>query len=177
MKVSKLLVLVRHAHRDTTLKVLDNGLSEKGHSQARDLLLAFEKDFQVFLKTHSTQSLHEQIDLLSSPKKRCTETIEPIASLTQIPLRISPWLDEQGPDEYHGDYLARMTQFENYWRTQAPRLTIACSHGDWLPAFCEKVVGRSIHFEKGAWRGIFLAEDALTNPVQLSAYPLQKFFP
>lgn len=63
-------ILIRHAHRDTADRAQDNGLSKKGREQAKRLRKYFEERFPEG---------EGDLVLVTSPKKRCVETIEPIA--------------------------------------------------------------------------------------------------
>lgn len=45
----------------------------------------------------------------------------------------------------------RIEKFCKWWKKEAPELTIACSHGDWLPIATEILHGKPIDFDKGSW--------------------------
>ncbi|MBI3542963.1 MAG: histidine phosphatase family protein [Deltaproteobacteria bacterium] len=137
----KTLILIRHAHR---VKVdggaADNGLSPKGRRQAEAARKFFKRRFD---DTHPL--------IVSSPKKRCLETVEPIARAAQVEVSISPLLDE-GPS-----VLRRAQEFIAWWKREAPELTIACSHGDWLPVCLEELVHVDLELKKGAWAELELS--------------------
>jgi broad specificity phosphatase PhoE len=135
----KILVLVRHAHRDTVSKKADNGLSPKGQKQALRLEVELASKFE------------EKPLLISSPKKRCIETLEPLAEKLGQEVDIEPLLDEESPNEKSADFLDRIKAFANWWKTQAPKITIACSHGDWLPETVGLITGREADFVKSGW--------------------------
>jgi broad specificity phosphatase PhoE len=134
------LVLIRHAHRDTSLRSRDNGLSDKGHKQARALARIFEE---------RVRGDGVQVKLFSSPKKRCIETLEPIASVDDLKIEVRQELDEQRDGESDAQFHRRVNEFmalikkqfkgENDW-------VLACSHGDWLPL----VLG-NVQISKGCW--------------------------
>jgi len=109
-------------------------LSEKGKKQAKKLLL------------HFLESYPDSVPLiLSSPKARCKETVEPISVRVKVPVKESDLLDE-------GDYVERRAEsFIKWWKEKGPELTIACSHGDWIPVGLEKATGVSVDLEKGGW--------------------------
>ncbi|MBC7690499.1 MAG: histidine phosphatase family protein [Methylotenera sp.] len=153
----KLLILVRHAHRDTSERELDNGLSERGRKQAREVLKAFETHWESDFK-------NGKIALISSPKKRCIETLDPLSKHLETAVQISPLLDEQHSSENSASMLKRIEQFISWWKNDAPPLTLACSHGDWLPVCTEELVGSPVGFEKGAWVVISLEVDPASGP-------------
>ena len=140
MAKKRTLILLRHAHRDTGLgRDRDNGLSEKGNEQAR----AF-RDY--FLKSYDAKPF-----LLSSPKKRCRQSLEPLADKIASPPEVDKLLDEQSDTESF-DALERRVEIFQTWmeETQHP-LVIACSHGDWIPIFADKAISQPLSLKKGAW--------------------------
>jgi broad specificity phosphatase PhoE len=151
----KTLVLVRHAHRDTMIHDLDNGLSERGKKQAKEVLKAF----------HAHWKQENDLALISSPKRRCIETLDPIAQEVAAKVEISSWLDEQERSESTASFMGRISQFIAWWKEKAPALTIACSHGDWLPVCTAELIGTQVSFEKGAWIVLVVQDDQ----VQLQA--------
>ncbi len=150
--VVKTLLLVRHAHRDTSDRDADNGLSEKGLTQAAALTEHYRRHY---LKQASEQG----VVVRSSLKRRCQETVGGIARLHRQPLEIDPLLIEQLPPENDARFLTRLADFERWWRTSAPVWTVASSHGDWIPLFMDRLLGRSIDLKKGALAEITLLAD------------------
>jgi len=141
--LSKRLILVRHAHRDTSRgRSRDNGLSPKGKKQ-RDLLEAYWEKWLT----------KREAGFLSSPKRRCTETIGPLALKTGSKMRVSPLLDEQHVDrkESYGRFLGRVKRFLTWWEKKGPPLLVACSHGDLIPELVRLVKGKSKELRKGDW--------------------------
>jgi broad specificity phosphatase PhoE len=134
------LILVRHAHRDTTDREADNGLSEKGKKQVKTL-------------TKTIENLHslENAVFLSSPKKRCLETLEPLASLAHTTVQLDKLLDEKHPNEDAKQFAKRIEQWINRWRKSSSPLTFVCSHGDWLPIAMEMLVAVKTDFKKSGW--------------------------
>jgi broad specificity phosphatase PhoE len=65
--IHKRIVFIRHAHRDTEIHSRDNGLSEKGKKQVRQVV-RFSRSREL-----------ENALFLTSPKIRCVETITPVA--------------------------------------------------------------------------------------------------
>ncbi len=115
--MSKTLFFIRHAHRDKKLGAdADNGISEKGEKQVKKL-------------TKYMQDHYPDIDplIISSPKKRCRETIEPIANLYNKNIEINEEVGEAPNLE------GRAREFYKWWIQKAPEVTIVCSHGDFIP--------------------------------------------
>lgn len=125
------LILIRHAHRDKDLgQHADNGLSRKGRKQAIAVREYFEKKFKS-----------DSIFVISSPKKRCKETVKPIAKSLEAPFRVFKLLDEQRvrPPEPNGRFQGRIRRFLKIWEDNGG-IWIACSHGDWIPE-CLQLLG------------------------------------
>jgi broad specificity phosphatase PhoE len=137
------LVFIRHAHRDTSFRAKDNGLSDKGQRQARALSRIFEE---------RVSSEASKVKLFSSPKRRCVETLQPIADIDDLKIEISPLLDEQQEGENDTQFRARVAEFMSSVQTQfkGPKgnndWVLVCTHGDWLPL----VLG-DVQISKGCW--------------------------
>lgn len=123
-KRERFLILIRHAHRDTSWPPTDNGLSDKGHEQLKHLRSYFKKRWEK----------GELFDFWSSPKKRCIETLEAVASVFGEKVQVEPLLDEQGGGESQKDlqfrvraFLEKFSKEKNTW--------VCCTHGDWVPEF------------------------------------------
>ncbi len=83
----KKIILIRHAHRETGAdRDRDNGLSEKGQKQA--------KNVAKFFKEYSSKTDTNPNTLYSSPKLRCQETLAPLSKLLNLPIAVEPLLDE-----------------------------------------------------------------------------------
>ncbi|MEO5970725.1 MAG: phosphoglycerate mutase family protein [Bdellovibrionia bacterium] len=136
----KILVLVRHGHRDTTSKKADNGLTDTGQKQARRIKEEFADKFE-----------DEKPLFLSSPKHRCIETLEPLADEFDKKVKIDALLDEESQDERASKFIDRIKDFLDWWKNKAPKVTIACSHGDWLPEAVNLLTGKEADFAKGGW--------------------------
>lgn len=135
----KTLILVRHAHRDTSEgRERDNSLSEKGREQAKAISRYFRERFKK-----------ETPLLVSSPKVRCIETLLPLADKLGSEVKVLDVLDEQhGAD---AEFQRQIEKFFRWWKQRAPETVMACSHGDWIPAFVRLSVGTSIDLKKGGW--------------------------
>lgn len=142
--MSKTLVLVRHAHRDTARRELNNGLSEKGKEQAKGLRRFFANRFDA-------NDFKKGIWFVSSPKLRCVETLAPMAKLLEKSVDIHPDLDEQTSKETGAQFEQRIRRFLQEWKQGGPEFTILCSHGDWLPLAVFQLLGLSQDFKKGGW--------------------------
>src|SRR4051812_26203108 len=102
--MKKCLVIVRHAHRDKIMGgIFDNGLSTQGKAQARRFAKEFAKEFGKNAKPM----------ILSSPKKRCLETVHPLSKQSGADLKTMPLLDEGSVEEKAEKFLA-------WWRKKAP---------------------------------------------------------
>lgn len=141
------LVIVRHAHRSKALGAnTDNGISAKGKKQVRELTRFFKKRFG---KTPAV--------VYSSPKKRCQQTISPIAKLAKTKVGILDCLDEAD----HGPSLkSKISEFEAIRRESRAELIVICSHGDWIPAYLEAKLGIPLELAKGGWAELEFYGDA-----------------
>lgn len=137
----KTLVLIRHAHRDTSKgRELDNGLSEKGKKQKR-------KATQYFLKRFPGK----KPALFSSPAKRCWQTIESIAKETGIETLIEGGLWEYTPGESATQFKNRIRKTLQEIQTAKSDVIVLCSHGDWIPMATYVLCGLLIELDKGGW--------------------------
>ena len=133
--MSKQLFLIRHAHRDTADgRTLDNGLSDKGKKQA-DIIEKYFRDVDFDL---------EKTVLLSSPKKRCLETLAPLSKKIGIKIKIENLINEGSAMEF------RVKEFFDWWKKDAPEVVILCSHGDWIPLAAYFFTGARIECKKGS---------------------------
>ncbi len=130
--VHKRLIFIRHAHRDTEIHSRDNGLSDKGKKQVRQVV-----------RFSQNRELEDGL-FLSSPKVRCVETITPVAEALRSEIQIDARLGEGGTS-------ADLVSFVDWWKYEAPDLTIACSHGDVIPMLVEKITGGMISIKKAGW--------------------------
>ncbi len=145
LKNPKTLILVRHAHRDTDAgRRLDNGLSERGHAQATQIEKLFLSRYPEIVKPV----------LLSSPSKRCRETLEPIAKSRKVPVKIDRELGEQTGDESGRDFQKRIGKFIDGFLGRDHELEVCCSHGDWIPICLELLAIGAIDLKKGGWAEI-----------------------
>jgi broad specificity phosphatase PhoE len=159
--MSKTLILIRHAHRDTEDPSRDNGLSAKGKEQAQRLSEFIHRYLE---KEHKGEKPH----FLSSPKKRCRETLEGVAAQEGREIKVDPRISEYSAIESHQDFESRMDLFMDEWKYEGHPLTVICSHGDWIPTFVFKLTGARIGLKKAGivmihWVG---GEAFLTNLIQ-----------
>lgn len=141
--MTKTLILLRHAHRDVIDPSADNSLSKKGRAQA-EAVLRFYKD--RFGKDGAL--------LLSSPKKRCLQTLDPLAEMLASRVKTDERLLE-GPWKLE----VRVREFLSWWKASAPPRTVACSHGDWIPEFTRLAVGQEVPLRGGGWVEMTLEGD------------------
>lgn len=138
----KTLVILRHAHRDAEHgRVLNNGLSDKGRKQVRKI---FDFYFERFPEM-------EKPVLLTSSRKRCLETLEPLARKLERRLGINPLLMEKTDKETMTEFKQRIRRFKKEWQKSSAELTVICSHGDWIPLFFKELLGLEIPLKKGGW--------------------------
>ena len=143
--MNKTLVIIRHAHRDTSKGVeLNNGLSDKGRKQVRKL---FDFYFERFPEV-------EKPALLSSARKRCIETLDPLARKLERRLAAHPLLLEQTEKETSTQFKQRIRRFKREWEKSSSELTVICSHGDWIPFFLKELIGTEVDLKKGGWAEI-----------------------
>jgi len=146
---NRTLILVRHAHRDTSDRERDNSLSDRGREQAKAVSRYFRERFKK-----------ESALLVSSPKVRCIETLLPLADKLGVDVKVVDLLDEQS--ESDAGFQRRLEKFFRWWKLRGPELVVACSHGDWIPAFAHKVLGLSVDLKKGGWLEIEARDGALS---------------
>jgi broad specificity phosphatase PhoE len=142
-------ILIRHAHRDTHRgtegRALDNGLSAKGRRQAAKLQKYFKRRF----------GKDAQLILMTSPSKRCQETLQPISKLTSRKLVVSKELSEQNSRESSAAFEKRVNRFLKS-HAKAKGMLVICSHGDWIPRAVERLSGARLHLEEGVKKGSWI---------------------
>lgn len=142
--MSKTLILIRHGHRDTTQRQIDNGLDDKGREQAKAIKRFFTSRFE-------TDGAKEGLWLVSSPKLRCVETLLPLAKALDRSVDIHPSLDEGSIREEGKLFEARIKTFLREWIQSKVEVTVLCSHGDWLPLAVHQLLGLYVDPKKGSW--------------------------
>jgi broad specificity phosphatase PhoE len=142
MKHSR-IILIRHCHRHKTGprgRKANNGLSSKGKIQANRI--------QAFFSKHVKDPAPM---LISSPLKRCTETIAPLSALTHQPVTLTPGILEQGEKESQREFESRLKIFWEELLSQSFNTCVICGHGDLFPVISQLVFGLSIELKKGGW--------------------------
>jgi broad specificity phosphatase PhoE len=142
--MSKTLILIRHAHRDNSQRELDNGLTDKGREQVKNLHRFFSGRF-------AEEHFEGGLWFVSSPKRRCLETLSPLAKVAGAAVDTHPDLDEQAARESDMAFVARVERFLHEWQQAQPEWTFLCSHGDWLPVAADRLLGLRHEFKKGSW--------------------------
>ncbi|MDZ4677502.1 MAG: phosphoglycerate mutase family protein [Oligoflexia bacterium] len=132
----KTIVVLRHAHRDTTLRSTDNGLSPKGREQVQKLIQTYKKG-----------ELPKGVQFWSSPKIRCQETIEPLCQSHDIKLKIEPLLNEQTDTESSKEFNKRIDVLAQKVKSVDDTLYV-CSHGDVIPELIQNLTGYSVDLRK-----------------------------
>jgi broad specificity phosphatase PhoE len=133
------IVFIRHAHRDQNTSDSNNGISLVGKAQAANLV------------EQVGRGLLPHCDLLlSSPKRRCLETLEPLAKHFSTVVQIDMALDERGFSEPRDSFVKRIDDFLRTLVIQDAGATIyLCSHGDWLPEAVVILAGAAVEFSNG----------------------------
>lgn len=135
--------LIRHAHREITDRSADNGLSEKGRDQAKQLA-------QYFASRLESQLCHSY--LFSSPKRRCQETLQELAAQAKKEIVVLEDLEEQRRDEDSRAFTTRLQTVMNDWSLNFQDKTIlACSHGDWIPEALYQLCNIKSDIRKAGW--------------------------
>ena len=142
--MTQTLILIRHGHRDTSQRQLDNGLDDKGRDQAKLVRRFFAERF-------TANEFKKGLWFVSSPKIRCVETLLPSAKSAERPVDVHPDLDEQSGRETERSLEARVGRFLDEWTQSKRELTLLCSHGDWLPLATARLLGVRHDFKKGSW--------------------------
>lgn len=125
-KPERILIIVRHAHRDTSDRHLDNGLSPKGQEQAQRVA-----EYLTTLVT-SLDTL-KSLKIETSPRLRCQETLAPLCKKLNREAIINPLLDERSSSEGNYQLETRIKAFVESWKRDTTKTTIISSHGDWIP--------------------------------------------
>jgi len=136
----KTLILIRHAHRNADDPSRDNGLSDKGQEQVKKLV-----------KFARNRLADAKPVFLCSPKKRCQETLGPVAKDLGFKFEIDERLTEHGVSENSALYQARIDEFLDFWKYECPEVTVICSHGDWIPVAIQKLTGAKVGIKKSGW--------------------------
>lgn len=142
--MSKTLILIRHAHRDVIEPGEDNGLSPKGLNQVEHLVEYFHKYFEKEFEGVKPR-------FLCSPKKRCRETLGPIALRQKVEFKVDPRLSECSPVEDSRDFIERIRDFATDWKEGGRPLTVVCSHGDWIPELVAEIANARISLKKAGF--------------------------
>ena len=149
-------LFIRHAHRPTFDRDLDNGLSEKGQEQGRRLVKFLKKEGR----------LDKIAGLCSSPRLRCVETAEFVAEATGLELVIDEQLDERGQSESDRDFQKRVRTFAE----RALNMKRVCffSHGDILPFLAEIYGEEDVQIKKGDLFSLENGKIRQINPIHSS---------
>lgn len=140
----RVLILLRHAHRSLKDPAADNGLSKKGKKQAE----RFRKDFLRVVGREIRPRL------LSSPKRRCVETLAPLAKRLGRSVTRDPGLRERDPGETPAAFRARVERFLRGLHRRPARWIVLSTHGDWAPLALRLLTGARARFAKGGWAWI-----------------------
>jgi broad specificity phosphatase PhoE len=154
--VTRVILIVRHAHRHLKNRSKDNGLSAKGKHQARRLLERYKKSLG---KSPSPV-------LLSSPKRRCVETLKPLARWSGAEIQTDPRLLERGLLERPSRFQARLFGVLGDLARAKPPVAVLSVHGDGAPVLLKKLTGARAWLKKGAWAQVEWPGPRLTHLLQ-----------
>ena len=143
--MKKTLIILRHAHRDTSNRSLDNGLDEKGLEQVTKLKKFFSENYSV-----------KNPQAFSSPRLRCQETIAAVGNFETMDL-----LDERNSKENEKEFIARVEKFIEWWKTKAENFCVICSHGDWIPTFLYRTIHKPLDLKKAGLIEMNLVSDEI----------------
>jgi broad specificity phosphatase PhoE len=137
------IVFIRHAHRDTSDKNRDNGLTDKGRRQVDELVGLFRSGKLPPAKTFWT-----------SPKLRCQETLEPLAKASKTAAVIENLLDERHDDEAAIDFAKRLDRLvekahKSLTQMGEDGVLYLCSHGDVIPYAMNLFTSHEVDLSKG----------------------------
>ncbi|MBU6153570.1 MAG: phosphoglycerate mutase family protein [Bdellovibrionales bacterium] len=142
--MSRTLIFIRHAHRDTEDPSRDNGLSEKGKAQVTDLV-------HYFKSWCNREHEDARIKLMCSPKKRCIQTLEPIAAALERKLDVDARISEVQFLETEVSVRERLEAFLQDWKSRSSEVTLVCSHGDVIPLCVQMLTGARIGIKKAGF--------------------------
>jgi 8-oxo-dGTP diphosphatase len=134
-----------------TNRALDNGLSAKGKKQARRVARYYKERFGGGPAPR----------FFSSPKRRCLETLAPLAKFVKRPVHSDAALLEQGPAEGRERFVKRIESFLGPWRGRRRALAVFCSHGDWIPEAIRLLTGAPVILKKGGWAEVKWGADGV----------------
>ncbi|MGE0529372.1 MAG: histidine phosphatase family protein [Bdellovibrionales bacterium] len=145
--MDKILILIRHGHRDTSVRQMDNGLDKTGRAQAEAVGRFFRERF-------SSAQFANGLWLVASPKRRCVETLLPLAQDLGSSVETRSDLDEQAARESTESLHSRVHVFLQDWIASSVPVTVLSSHGDWLPLAVYHLIGLRQEPQKGSWTEI-----------------------
>ncbi len=75
----------------------------------------------------------------------------PLASDLKLEFSVNSLLDEQLPQESRAVFESRIRDYLKTWLENHSSLSIACSHGDWIPAALKETTGLHLELGKSGW--------------------------
>lgn len=116
------LILLRHAEKEFFGG--DPFLSDRGREQARRLPIEWGAPAVA------------SVSLISSPKRRALETLQPLAEAWGRNVVVDAALDERRPGESGADFSTRVRRsIESFEAAPPGELLVLCSHLDWIEEF------------------------------------------
>ncbi len=132
--MKKTLILLRHGSKNIDDRLVDSGLNHHGRIQSKTVVSFY---LERFSQKHP--------DLVSSERLRCQETLVPMSERLGVDVQIDPHLTEQKTNESHQDFVQRMLRFKKGFEDSENPVTVACTHGDWIPLFTDLTIKKMIH--------------------------------
>lgn len=161
MNQMKLLILLRHSQRDPQDHSSDGGLSIEGWNQSR------RTQKKLLEKLHSPP-----VRLISSPKRRCQESLQAFSEELGISIEIDQDLDEQGASEDSTSFRSRVQSFIEKFKGLKEDPVLICSHGDWIPEAIYECTHLITEIKQGGWaelsheNGKWILQDLIHLPQQ-----------
>lgn len=141
-------LFVRHAHRDTHDRSLDNGISDKGRAQCEKLVRSLS----------GRRPAIKPQKILSSPKLRCIDTAMALARWARQEVVVDARLDEQAPGESTREFENRVKAFLERFEDEGEIAFV--SHGDVLTLAARHYGSRNEDLKKGDY---FCVRDELVE--------------
>ena len=145
-----------HKSYEKQIFFIRHGHAHQGHNGDPDLRALSEKgklqalESAEFLARAIDPDRLQTIDLYSSPKLRCLETMAPISDKLGVKLLQTPLLTETHYDESTSAFIGRIQEFIARWLRSSASTAIACTHSDVIPEAVRLMTRIDIHGVKNA---------------------------
>ncbi len=134
LRDKKYLIFIRHAQQDRATRQPDCGLTKTGQKQAQDAAqFIVNRWVDQWVNQLADGAPQPSLEIHSSPKRRCLETMEALKNITQSTIQVDPLLHEAFAHESFEQFYQRIHAFLEKWKASDSVITIACTHSDWIP--------------------------------------------